>query len=97
MKLPSGWRCGVRVAAAVAAEVEEGLSRLEAAYAQTQGDALPPLPAEWSALAPSPEALATPFGRLYQAVRAEADEMNPASLVAALGRAARTLNLPVLP
>ena len=82
---------------AAATQVEDGLTRLESAYAVVSGDALPPLPAGWSALAPSAEALATPFGRLYAAVKAEADEESPASLGAALAQAARAMNLPVLP
>jgi iron uptake system component EfeO len=83
--------------ATVAADVEAGLARLDAAYAEVSGDGLPPLPQGWSALSPSAESLATPFGRLYLTVRAEADETQPPSLVASLARAARAMNLPVLP
>lgn len=67
--------------------------RLRVAYDAVSGSAIPEPPARWSSLAPHPEALETPFGNLFRRVKSEADPERDESLVAALYRTARVLEL----
>jgi iron uptake system component EfeO len=76
--------------------IAAAFARLDAAYALNAGDAIPRPPATWSETAPSAADLATPFGKLYTAVNAEADEKREGSLVHAMGAAADLLNIPHL-
>lgn len=67
--------------------------RLRQSYDTVSGSAIPEPPARWSSLAPHPEALETPFGNLFLQVKSEADPERDDSLVAALYRTARVLEL----
>jgi iron uptake system component EfeO len=67
--------------------------RLRAAYAAVEGMAIPEPPPRWSSLTPHPDALETPFGKLFRRVKSEADPEHDDSLVAGLYRVARTLEL----
>lgn len=80
-----------------ATDVDAAFARIDAAYAGLSGDALPPVPATWSSLAPSDQDLSTPFGQLWTALRSEADPAVPDSLVAELSSAAATMGIPELP
>lgn len=81
---------------AIDAKIAAGFARLEAAYAAVPGDAIPEPPATWSAETPSAADLATPFGRLWSAIRAEVDTANPDSLVNGMAAAAHWLGIPVV-
>jgi iron uptake system component EfeO len=81
---------------ALDSSISAAFARLDAAYAQSEGDAIPRPPATWSETAPSAEDLATPFGRLYTAVNTEADAKREGSLVHAMEAAAALLNIPTL-
>ena len=82
--------------AAQDAKINARFAALGAEYAALTGDALPPVPASWSAH-PSEADLATPFGRLYQAVARESDPESDESLVGAMRQAADLLHIPQLP
>jgi iron uptake system component EfeO len=83
--------------AAQASAIDAAFARIDAAYAGLSGDALPPVPATWSSLAPSAQDLSTSFGRLWTVLRQEADPDVPGSLVAELSRAAAAMGIPELP
>jgi len=80
---------GAELDAAVAA----GFDVLEQTYATVEGDAIPAPPSTWSAEAPTPADLATPFGKLYAAVEKEVDANDATSLVGSLERARELLGL----
>jgi iron uptake system component EfeO len=69
-------------------------TRLERAFDAVKGDGIPRPPAGWSALAPKPEDMSTPFGSLYKAVRTESDEKVMGSLRHGLTAVAERLGLP---
>lgn len=73
--------------------VEQAFARLARAYDAVPGDAIPEPPEGFSGLNPRPEHLSTPFGRLFDAVSAEADPAAKDSLVAHLYRVADLLGL----
>lgn len=81
---------------ALDASITAAFARLDAAYGQLQGDAIPRPPATWSETAPTAADLATPFGKLYAAVNAEADPKREGSLVQAMDAAAALLKIPNL-
>jgi len=54
---------------------------LAALYDATPGDAIPAVPADWKALDPSPEDLATPFGVLWKTVHEDVDPATATSIV----------------
>jgi iron uptake system component EfeO len=77
--------------------VTAAFNRLETAYAAPGGDAMPPPPPTWSSIQPTAEDLATPFGRLFHAVKDESDETVAGSLHAELLAIATLLGLPEVP
>lgn len=83
--------------AALASEAEDGFARLDALYANIEGDAIPDVPATWSFQAPSEEDLQTEYGRLWSAVAAEADPETEGALVERLLAIADLLGIPALP
>ncbi|HEY0713080.1 MAG TPA: imelysin family protein [Polyangia bacterium] len=87
------WLLSRRGGDAQDAAISAGLARLKAALDEHVGHAMPQPPARWSSVRPTPEALGTPFGRLFATVKAECDPAHEASLHAALLRAAVTLGL----
>jgi iron uptake system component EfeO len=72
-------------------EVQTAFGDLATAYAAVDGDAFPPLPADWSSENPPADALSTPFGQLYTAVQTAVDPNRPGSAVDAMNRAATAL------
>lgn len=77
--------------------VRAGLARVQAAYAELQGDALPAPPATWSSVSPSEADRQTPFGRLFTLLEHEMDPKRDGSLVKAMNDAADALGIPQLP
>lgn len=77
-------------------QIADGFARLQAAYGALDGDALPPVPDDWSSVTPSPSDLATPFGKLYATVQLESDPAEDGSLVSAMARSADLLGIPQL-
>jgi iron uptake system component EfeO len=63
------------------ASVKAKFDVLAKLYAATPGDAIPDVPGDWAALDPTPANLATPFGTLWQTVRAEVDAETNTSIV----------------
>lgn len=82
---------------ALDAKITAGFQRLQQHYAALSGDALPEVPASWSASNPSAQDLATPFGQLYQGLTAEAEPQQDGSLVHSMNAAADLLGIPRLP
>jgi iron uptake system component EfeO len=78
-------------------EIVTGLDALAAAYAATEGDAMPPSPPRWKPLHPSDDDLTTPFGRLFSAIAAASQTGTPRSLAFELNLAAGALGLPLYP
>lgn len=76
------------------AEVNAAFEELETAYAAVQGDAMPPLPADWSSETPSDDDLQSDFGKLYVTVQAAVDPNRPGSAVDAMNRVAVLLGFP---
>lgn len=72
-------------------KVMAGFAALGRAYAAVPGASIPEPPATWSAERPSPQDLATPFGRLYAAVGRLVDPAANGSTIAELRRAAVVL------
>jgi iron uptake system component EfeO len=79
------------------ARITAGFKRITDAYAATSDARLPPLPPTWNAASPSPDDLATPFGRLYGVLQTESDEANPDSLVSAMNLAADAMGIKAAP
>jgi len=73
--------------------ITAGFAALRVAYDATPGDTIPEPPATWSA-EPSAKDLATPFGRLFQAVTVAVDPAREGSIVFEMNRAAGVLGLP---
>lgn len=90
------WLKSKKAEAQIAA-IDEAFGRVDAAYAELEGDALPPVPATWSSLHPSDADLATPFGMLWSVLQSEADPTAEGSLVSLMNAAAATLGIPELP
>lgn len=76
------------------ATIELRFRALTTLYGMFAGDALPPVPAGWSSTEPSPAALATAFGMLWQAVRHEVDPASDGSIVFEMNRIATVLGFP---
>ena len=79
------------------ANVEAGFARMQAEYAMTVGDSLPPVPDGWNPDAPDPAHLATPYGRIWQLLSAETDRASSESLVSDMNAAAGSIGIPLLP
>ena len=73
--------------------ITKGFEELQAAYDANPGDTIPAPPATWSAT-PSPEDLATPFGKLFQAVTVAVDPARDGSVVFEMNEAAGVMGLP---
>lgn len=79
----------------VDAAVTAGLGDLKTFYASVQGDAIPQPPVTWSAEAPSPADLQTPFGQLYEKIHHAVDPKMDGSLVVEMNDGATLLGIPV--
>ncbi len=82
--------------AALHAEVTAGFERLETEYARYSGDAVPPVPEDWSA-EPTAEQRETEYGKLFTTLEHEADPEAADSLVSAMIGAAEVMDIPVAP
>jgi iron uptake system component EfeO len=80
---------------AIDAKIKEGFTKLEAAFAEVQGDAIPEAPEGWSQN-PTPDQLATPFGKLFTTVRDAVDPTIEGSIGHEMEEAAEVLGI-VLP
>lgn len=76
------------------AQVLASFERLKSSYDALPGSAIPRPPQGWSSLEPKPEHAATPFGKLFQAVKRETDDSQKGSLSTHLMSVADTLGLP---
>jgi iron uptake system component EfeO len=74
--------------------VEARFTALAALYASLPGDALPPAPAGWSPVHPTPADLATPYGMLWRSVLENIDPDRESSLVFEMNRIAVVLGFP---
>lgn len=83
--------------AAEDAAILAAFKRVDEAYAAIQGDALPAVPATWSSANPSAADLMTPFGKLYTALKTEANPAASTSLVKHMSSAADKMGIPQLP
>ena len=73
--------------------ITAGFKELQIAYEESPGDTIPSPPATWSAT-PSAEDLATPFGKLFQAVTVAVDPTRDGSVVFEMNEAASVVKLP---
>jgi len=71
--------------------IEAALAKLDALYAQVEGDAIPTPPATWSSEAPSAADLDSDFGRLYSGIQAAVSSNDPDSVVVNMNRAASVM------
>jgi iron uptake system component EfeO len=74
--------------------IEARFTTLASLYASTPGEALPPVPADWSANAPTAANLMTPFGKLWQTVRDSVDPAKTDSIVSEMNHVAVVLGFP---
>lgn len=88
---------GVDDGEALELDIDAAFDRVDAAYAEVDGEAIPDVPATWNPDAPSEADLATPYGKLSTAITTEADPETAGSLVERLGAAADALGIPQLP
>ena len=79
------------------ASIETAFARVRDAYAQLSGDALPEVPATWSSSTPTAADLQTPFGKLWNVLHDEADDMTSGSLVFEMTAAADLMGIPQIP
>lgn len=75
----------------VDAAIEAALAKLDALYAQVEGNAIPTPPATWSSEAPSTADLDSDFGRLYSGIRTAVSTDDPDSVVVNMNRAASVM------
>jgi iron uptake system component EfeO len=73
--------------------ISAGFKELHTAYDATPGDTIPTPPATWSAT-PSAEDMATPFGKLFEAVSVAVDPTREGSVVFEMNKAAGVVGLP---
>ena len=73
------------------AKIEARLAALATLYAQTPGDSLPAVPADWSSDRPTPANLATPFGMLWKTVHESVDPVADGSVVFEMNKVAALL------
>ena len=91
------WLVSLEGGEAVDGDIQAGFARVEAGYAAIAGDAIPEVPPDWNADAPSEADLATPYGQLFTLLSVEADPTIDGSLVARMTAAADLLGIPQLP
>jgi iron uptake system component EfeO len=77
--------------------IHEGFERVEEAYSEIDGNAIPEVPATWNPDDPSEADLATPYGQLFLLLSHEADPTMDGSLVERMGAAADLLGIPQIP
>jgi iron uptake system component EfeO len=77
------------------AKIQDGFTKLNTAYSQITGDALPPVPSTWSSENPSATDLATPFGQLYSQVLAAVDPNTDGTVVFEMNAVATLLGFPI--
>jgi iron uptake system component EfeO len=90
------WLTGEPGGEALHADVSAGFDRIEAGYADHQGDGVPPVPDGWSA-EPTDEQRVTSYGQLFTMLEHEADPEADDSLVRAMIDAAELMDIPVAP
>ncbi len=78
----------------VDASIQTAFKELADAYKSLPGDAFPPLPADFSAEAPTEANLSTEFGQLFARVENAADPNREGSVVHGMNEAAVLLNFP---
>jgi iron uptake system component EfeO len=88
-----GWLMAKQGGSGVDGQVAAGFALLDQAYAQVSGDGLPIPPSGWSSIAPTASMLDTPFGTLFQAAGAEADDTRDTSLAHAMGQVVGLLGI----
>jgi iron uptake system component EfeO len=76
------------------AKIQAGFTELAQLYAALPGDALPAVPDDWSADAPTPANLATGFGMLWQTVHQDVDPTRSGSVVFEMNQVATMLGFP---
>lgn len=75
--------------------IQSGFDRLRTAYGETPGEAIPQPPSTWSSIHPTPQDLATPFGKLFSAVQEAVDPEKEGSVVQEMNNAAKLLGFDV--
>jgi iron uptake system component EfeO len=75
--------------------IQSGFGQLRTAYGETPGEAIPQPPSTWSSIHPTPQDLATPFGKLFSAVREAVDPEKEGSIVQEMNNAAKLLGFEV--
>ena len=76
-------------------KIQAGFQRLNDAYSQVQGDAIPAVPPTWSSEQPSASDLQTPFGQLYSHVHDAVDPNTDGSIVFEMNAVASLLGFPI--
>jgi len=78
----------------VDAMIQSGFGALTSLYMADQGNALPPVPADWSSDAPTQADLQSPFGMLWQSVHQAVDPTMTGSVVFEMNQVATMLGFP---
>jgi iron uptake system component EfeO len=74
--------------------IQGRFAALTSLYAQTPGDSLPAVPADWSSDHPTPKNLATPFGVLWKTLQDNVDPRADGSVVFEMNEIATLLGFP---
>jgi iron uptake system component EfeO len=77
-------------------QIQTRFSSLKDAYYTTDSDSLPDVPVGWSSENPTPDALNTPFGALWQEVHESVDPTSQGSVVFEMNKIAELLGLSVV-
>lgn len=80
--------------ATIDGKIQAGFQKLNDAYSQVQGDAIPAVPPTWSSEQPSASDLQTPFGQLYSRVHDAVDPNTDGSIVFEMNAVATLLGFP---
>ncbi len=88
------WICSKTAGAKSDAALQGKFDELATLYAETTSDALPAAPDGWSSEHPTAEALATPYGALWQSVHESADPNSNNSVVFQMNHIATLLGFP---
>ncbi|HEX3763038.1 MAG TPA: EfeM/EfeO family lipoprotein [Kofleriaceae bacterium] len=85
------WIKSHSMGASIDAMIEARFDQLSTLYDSVTGDALPPVPGDWSADQPTAANLATPFGMVWQTVHQDVDPTMSGSVVFEMNQVATML------
>jgi len=83
----------IESASSLSQPIEQGFSKLQKAYDEIEGPALPPVPEGFNPDKPSDADLASDYGKLWKLLQEETDPDSAESLVSIMGEAANAMQI----